>query len=92
MNNQKKQPMEFSKKLLYMIFSVTGIIILFTLAIVWKTGDQTSMVYLIPAIFIEVATATGFYFNKAKHENIIKLESQYGTRIKEEDELNEFNN
>ncbi|HHY72303.1 MAG TPA: hypothetical protein GX497_03580 [Bacillus bacterium] len=85
---RKKRPKtEFSKKLLYVIFFVTGIIIAFTLAIVWRTGDTTPLSYLIPAIFAEVATATGFYYWKAKKENEIKLKRIYSENIEiEEDE------
>ena len=52
-----------------------------TLAIVWKTGDTSPLAYLIPAIFAELATATGFYYSKAKAENRIKLRKKYGPDI-----------
>lgn len=81
LSRKKKRKTEFSKKLLYVIFGVTGIIIAFTLAIVWKTGDTSPLSYLIPAIFVEVATATGFYFWKARMENEIKLKQIYGYNI-----------
>ena len=32
------------------------------------------LAYLIPAMFAELATATGFYYNKAREENIRKIE------------------
>ena len=48
---------------------------------VWKTGDTSPLAYLIPAIFAELATATGFYYSKAKAENRIKLRKQYGPEI-----------
>lgn len=73
-----KQPTEFSKKLLYVIFAVTGVIIAFTLAIIWRTGDTSPLAYLIPSVFVEVATATGFYYWKARKENEIKLRGIYG--------------
>lgn len=73
----EKEPTEFSKKLLYAIFFATAVIIAFTLAIVWRTGDTSPLAYLIPAIFVEVATATGFYYWKAKVENQIKLQGIY---------------
>ncbi len=81
-----KQKTEFSKKLLYVIFTVTGIIIAFTLVIVWKTGDTTPLSFLIPAIFTEVATATGFYYWKARKENEIKLMQIYGEKLVGKDE------
>lgn len=57
------------------------IVTAFTILIVWKTGDTTPLAYLIPAVFGELATATGFYYSKAKAENRIKLRKQYGADI-----------
>lgn len=92
MTKPKKRPMEFSKKLLYIIFSVTGIIIASSLVLMWKTNDLSPFAYLIPSIFVEVATATGFYYWKSKAENIIKLKKKYGELYKEteEEENNEY--
>jgi TRAP-type uncharacterized transport system fused permease subunit len=84
----KKRKTEFSKKLLYVIFTVTGIIIAFTLYMVWVTQDLSPLTYLIPAVFAEVATATGFYYWKARKENEIKLQKIYGEDlVREEDEV-----
>jgi hypothetical protein len=85
---KEKPKTEFSKKLLYVIFFVTAIIIAFTLYIIYETKDTSPLSYLIPAIFTEVATATGFYYWKAKKENEIKLRKLYGQEIDfEEEEL-----
>jgi hypothetical protein len=40
---------------------------------IWITMDTTALAYLIPAVFTEMATGTGFYYSKAKAENKIKL-------------------
>lgn len=39
------------------------------------------LAYLIPAVFAELATGTGFYYSKAKAENRIKLRKLYGPEI-----------
>ena len=72
---------EFSKVILAVIGAVAGIVTAFTLAVVWKTGDTSPLAYLIPAVFAELATATGFYYSKAKAENRIKLRQKYGPEI-----------
>jgi hypothetical protein len=72
---------EFSKVILAVVGVVTGIVTAFTLAVVWKTGDTSPLAYLIPAVFAELATATGFYYSKAKAENRIKLRQKYGPEI-----------
>ena len=43
-----------------------------------RTASGTA--YLIPAVFTEMASATGFYFWKAKAENKIKLMALTGTK------------
>lgn len=86
LSRSKRHKTEFSKKLLYVIFIVTGIIIAFTLYIVWRTEDTSPLAYLIPAIFAEVATATGFYYWKARKENEIKLKRIYGDFYREEND------
>lgn len=72
---------EFSKVILAVVGAVTGIVTAFTLAVVWKTGDTSPLAYLIPAVFAELATATGFYYSKAKAENRIKLRQKHGAEV-----------
>ena len=69
----KKPKREFSKLILYVVGAVTVGVTAFTLIMVWKTENLEPLAYLIPAIFAELATATGFYYSKAKAENRIKL-------------------
>lgn len=73
-----KKKFEFSKLIIVVVGIVSLLLIGFTLAIIWKTGDTTPLAYLIPAVFAELATATGFYYNKAKAENQIKIAKSEG--------------
>lgn len=77
----RRKKREFSKVILACVGAVTLVVTVFTLAVVWKTGDTTPLAYLIPAVFAELATATGFYYSKAKAENRIKLRKHYGPEI-----------
>lgn len=70
---RKKKKMEFSKKIFIWTSLATTIVTIFTGVMVWRTNDLSPLMYLIPAIFTELATATAFYYNKAKAENKIKL-------------------
>ena len=72
---------EFSKIIMFMVSAVTFGVTAFTLYIVNETGDTSPLGYLIPAVFAEMATATGFYYSKAKVENRIKLRKKYGSEI-----------
>lgn len=73
--------LEFSKWIMLVVGAVTIVVIAFTLAVVWHTGDTSPLGYLIPAVFAELATATGFYYWKARQENSIKLRKKYGAEI-----------
>lgn len=78
---RRKKRREFSKIIMAVVGTVTIVVTVFTLAFVWKTGDASPLAYLIPAVFAELATATGFYYSKAKAENRIKLRKLYGPEI-----------
>ncbi len=64
--------MDFIVENWYILVGLLAIVI-FTLVIIWRTSDTTPLAYLIPAGASEMAAATGFYYNKAKAENKIKL-------------------
>lgn len=73
----KKKKVEFSKVILIVMTLITLIVTAFVLWSVIVTGDNSPFAYLIPAVFAELATATGFYYSKAKVENRIKLMKQH---------------
>ena len=72
---------EFSKIIMIISSVITICITVFTLLVIWKTENLDPLAYLIPAAFAELATATGFYYSKAKLENRIKLRKKYGSEI-----------
>lgn len=75
-----KKKIEFSKIIFLGVSVVTIAITIFSCIIIWQTKDTTALAYLIPAVFAEMAAATGFYYTKAKAENKIKLMAQYGVQ------------
>lgn len=74
---------EFSKKIIIFMTVFTVIITIYSLILMWKTNDTSPLAYLIPAVFAEYATATGFYYWKARKENEIKLRRLYGEEAKQ---------
>lgn len=78
---KKKKKTEFSKKIFYIITTLTIIIVLYSMALMWYTQDSSALSYLIPAIFGELGVSTGFYYWKARTENKIKLEKKYKIKI-----------
>ena len=71
---------EFSKKLLVFIEVLVLMCFCFTLASVLM-GDATALTALITGVFSLASLAFGFYFWKAKNENIRK----YAKNVSEED-------
>ncbi len=80
-HTKRKQPVEYSKVSYSLIIALTAVVVVFTLIMVWRTNDLSPLGYLIPAVFAELAAATGFYYSKAKAENRIKLRKIYGAEI-----------
>lgn len=68
-----KKKLEFSKLIFLGVSVVTITITAFSCRMIWITMDTSALAYLIPAVFTEMASATGFYYTKAKAENKIKL-------------------
>jgi len=81
MKRVQKKKREFSKLIMIAVGAVTFVVTAFTLVMVWRTENLEPLAYLIPVVFAELATATGFYYSKAKTENRIKLRKQYGPEI-----------
>ena len=77
MKNSSKRKPEFSKVIFACAAALTAVVTIFTFAAVWKTGDLSPLAYLIPAVFGELATATGFYYWKARNENRAKYTQEF---------------
>lgn len=68
-----KRKMEFSKKILIVVSIATVLIVVASFILMWRTMDLSPLSYIITGIFAELASATGFYYWKAKNENMVKL-------------------
>ena len=75
-----KKKVEFSKLVFLGVSIVTIAITVFSCRVIWLTMDTSALAYLIPAVFAEMATGTGFYYSKAKAENKIKLMAAHGVK------------
>ena len=78
--DKTKKRIEFSKLIFIGVSIITLAITVFSCVIIWRTNDTTALAYLIPAVFTEMASATAFYYNKAKAENKIKLMASHGVK------------
>ena len=78
MKNDTKK-IEFSKLIFWLVWSTNAAVIIFSMVMMAisfsRDGyfDCTPLVYLIPSTAAELATASSFYYWKARSENRIKL-------------------
>lgn len=77
---ERNRKMEFSKLIFIGVSIGTVAITVYSCCIIWITRDTSALAYLIPAVFAEMASATGFYYTKAKAENKIKLMAAHGVK------------
>lgn len=77
--------MEFSKKIFISIWILSVVVTLAAFVLMFMTEDLSPLSYLIPAVFAELATGTGFYYNKAKLENKLKIMKSKNMKINKED-------
>lgn len=71
---KRKNKTEFSKKILIVVSIATLLIVVASFILMWETRDLSPLSYIITGIFAELASATGFYYWKAKNENMLKID------------------
>lgn len=75
-----KRKIETSKKLLIIAVAMVVITAIVTVVAVFKLQDTSPLGYLITGVFGLASTAYGFYYWKAKNENI----SKYGRNVEDD--------
>ena len=70
---RKRKKIETSKALLYVSDIITGICTVAAVIAVFALKDTSPLAYLIPAAYGLSATSHGFYYWKAKAENLQKF-------------------
>lgn len=68
--------MEFSKKIIIAVSILTAIVFLFSMAAMIYLQDLSSLSVLITTAAAAFTTGAGFYYNKAKAENLKKLSQE----------------
>ena len=83
MNKENKPKKEFSKKICNIVITLFIIVIFYAMALMWKTNTTDGLMYLIPAVGTLASVTIGFYYWKAKMENIVKLSKENDVSINE---------
>ena len=87
MNKENKPKKEFSKKIFNIVITLFIIVIFYAMALMWKTENTDALAYLIPSVSGLSVTCCGFYFWKAKVENVIKLSKENNITLDEVKEI-----
>ena len=82
-----KKKLEFSKKIFIIVIIILIAVIVYSMALMWKTDNCDGLNVLIPSVFTLANVCVGFYYWKAKMENIIKLSKENDMTIEEVKEL-----
>lgn len=80
---KNKPKMETSKVILLVIGVSLAVTILFSMVMMVITHDLSPIDWILTGMYGLAATAVGFYYNKAKAENKIKLKKKYGKELTE---------
>ena len=83
MNKINKPKKEFSKKIFNIVITLFIIVIFYAMALMWKTNTTDGLMYLIPAVGTLASVTIGFYYWKAKMENMVKLSKENNMPIDE---------
>ena len=79
----KEKRLEFSKLIAILAILMWLIVNFFGMVMMAVTRNLSPMVYVIASIDAVMACVCGFYYAKAKSENVIKLKSLYGIDVTE---------
>ena len=85
MNNKT----EFSKKIFNIIITLFIVVVIYSMALMWKTNMTDGLMYLIPSVTGLTTTCVGFYFWKAKMENMVKLSQNNNMSMSDVKEIEE---
>jgi len=79
----KRKKMEFSKFAFLCTTALFGTVIIGSFVLMWHTQSTDALSYLITATAGLTTTATGFYYHKAKMENLLKIRKSHNLTINE---------
>lgn len=74
----KKKRVEHSKIITTGVLTLSVLVVLFTLYMIWRTNDISPLAYLIPSVEAAFCITAKHYYAKASLENQIKLKQKYG--------------
>ena len=80
----KKKKRSTTKFIMFLMMLITVVVVTFSIWFTWMLKDATIIVTLIPCVFVETATCTGFYFWRRKVDAMINYKIEYGEQFMED--------
>ena len=78
--NKKNKSWGWSHSLTVIMLTVTIVVLIFSMALMWKTNYTSALAYIVPSIIGSLGACLSFYFWKSKAENIERIKRE---RIKD---------
>lgn len=86
MKKRNKKKIETSKLLLLVSDGMAAVVLVCSIAAVFILQDTSPLIYLIPAVFGLASASHGFYYWKAKAENLNKWGQSDKIKLNNEEE------
>lgn len=75
---KRKRRRSTTKFIMFLMMFITVIVVAFSIYMTWLTMEMSVLAVLIPCVFVETATCTGFYFWRRKIDAMIEYKKEYG--------------
>ena len=88
---RKRKKLGFTNTMFLSIVILSIAVVIFACALMWHTQSTSGLAYVVPAVFGELATITGFAVKKSERENTkggIVHDKAVQTETTETDEIN----
>ena len=79
----KRKKMEFSKIIFLCTAILYALVVIGSFVLMWHSGTTDALVCLISSSAAMVTTGIGFYYNKSKAENLIRMSKENNLSINE---------
>lgn len=80
----KKKKRSTTKFIMFLMMFITVVVVFFSMFMSWVLKDSSILITLVPCVFVETATCTGFYFWRRKVDAMINYKIEYGEQFMED--------
>lgn len=78
-----KKKLEFSKIIFLCTSALFTLVVIGSFTLMWHTGSTEALICLISTTGAMLTTGIGFYYNKSKSENLLRMSKEHNLTIQE---------